>query len=290
MKINPLLMDIYRGEWLMSFQGLQAYAPLAYKILSGETITLQNNPHKLVNIFDHTGSAVNSDEDGKLVIPKNSIAVINMIGPAIKYGDWCTYGADEIANALFYANNNPNIKAIIFNIDGPGGSGSAIGPLLSFAPHKKKPVIGLIDQCCSLHYWALCAVADYKIALNSVTPLIGSVGVVMTFVDNKEYLEKLGYKIHEIYPPESKHKNEAYRLALEGKYEKITEEILSPMAKNFQAAVRKACPNLKEETGVLTGRTFFAEQAKDLGMIDAIGGFDMALSMIPVVQELKYSK
>jgi protease-4 len=291
MKVNPLLMDMIRGEWLMSFSGLSVYAPLVYKILSGETVTITNNTHRLMNVFDANGQMVRPDEKGIFSsIPKNSVAVINMIGPAIKYGDWCSYGADEIVSALISANNNENIRAIFLNIDGPGGSTSAIGPFLSFIPQKRKPVIGLVDQCCSLHFWVLCAVCDYKLAMNDVSPVIGSVGVVATFVDNKEYLEKLGYKIHEIYPKESEHKNQAFRLALEGKYDEIKDEFLSPMAKKFQAAVRLGCPNLIEEVGVLTGKVFDASIAKKYGMIDAIGGFDLATKMIPVIQEMKYQK
>lgn len=291
MKINPLLMEMIRGEWLMSFNGLYAYAPLAHQILSGEAVVINNSVNRLMNIFDSNGRMIPPDDKGSFgSIPKNSIAVINMIGAAIKYGDWCSHGADDIVAALISANNNENVSAIILNIDGPGGSTSAIGPFLSFVPQKRKPVIGLVDQCCSLHFWVLSAVCDYKIAINEVTALIGSVGVVATFLDNKEYLEKLGYKIHEIYPKESEHKNEVFRLALAGDYAAIKDEMLSPIAKKFQNAVREGCPNLKEEVGVLTGKVFMADKAKEYGMIDAIGGFDLAKKIIPVIQEMKYQK
>lgn len=284
-------MEMVRGEWLMSFNGLYVYAPIAYNILSGKEVTIQNNTHRLMNIFGPKGEKILPDENGTFpAIPKNSIAVINMIGAAIKYGDWCSYGADDIVEALVAANNNDNISAIFLDIDGPGGSTSAIGPFLDFVSQKRKPIIGLVDQCCSLHFWVLCAVCDYKIAKNNVSPMIGSVGVVATFVDNKEYLEKLGYKIHEIYPKESEHKNEVFHLALEGKYDAIKDEMLSPIAKKFQAAVRQGCPNLIEEKGVLTGKVFFAEDAKKYGMIDSIGGYDLAKKMVPVVQEMRYQK
>lgn len=289
MKVNPLLMDMVRGEWLMSFEGLQAYAPIAHKILTGEAVDLGANTKSILSIVDDNGRRVNPDENGLLTAPKGSVAIVDMIGPVMKYSDWCTYGADEIVNALRMADNNPNIIGTILNVDGPGGAVSAIGPFIEFGKTKKKRVEAIVDQCASLHYWSVCAVADYKSADNVVSASIGSVGVMTSFADNRKYLESLGYVFHEIYPKESEHKNQAFRLALEGKYDMIKEEHLSPLAQKFQNAVREACPNLKEEVGVLTGKTFGAEKALEYGMIDAISSMEQAINRIHLGAELKLS-
>jgi protease-4 len=290
MKVNTLLMDIMRGDWLMSLESRNAYAVIAHKIITGETVDLGTKTDLLISVIDSKGIKVRPDDKGAMNIPAGSIAVVDMIGPVLKYGDFCTYGADEIVNALRIADNNPNIIGTILNIDGPGGAVSAIGPFIEFGKTKKKPIVALADQCCSLHYWAMCAVADYKMADNNVSAMIGSVGVVTSFVDNRKYLETLGYTFHEIYPKESEHKNEAVRLALAGKYEMIIEEMLSPLAKKFQAAVREANPNLKEEVGVLTGKTFPADKAVEYGMIDAIGSMDQAIQRLHVMSETNHYK
>src|SRR5690606_39812630 len=114
---------------------------------------------------------------------------------------------------------------------------------------------------------AVCA-ADLE---DRISRRVGSVGVVRSFVDAKAHWEEKGYSFHGIYPSESSEKNKVFQLALEGKYDRIKAEQLSPWAQKFQAAVREARPNLKEETGVLTGATFDTEKALDLGMIDSIG-------------------
>lgn len=288
MKVNPLLMDLVRGEWLMSFEGLSAYAPIAHKIITGQEIDFTNQTKSILTVVDQHGKRVTPDETGMINAPKGSVAIIDMIGPIMKYGDWCTYGADEIVNALRAADHNPNIIGTILNIDGPGGSVSAIGPFIEFGKNKTKPIVALIDQCCSLHYWAICAVADYKMADNNVSATIGSIGVMASFADNRGYLENLGYKFHEIYPKESEHKNLAFKLAMEGKYEMIQDEHLSPVAIKFQNAVRAACPNLKEETGVLTGKTFGADDALKYGMIDGIGSLEQAVNMLQIMSELNH--
>lgn len=290
MKVNRQLMELMRSEWLMSFKGIMSLAPIAHKIIMGESNSIMENTHSLMTFIDDNGKIVMPNKDGLLNPPKGSVAVVDMIGPVMKYGDWCTYGADEIVNALYFADKHPNVIATVFNQDGPGGGVNAIAPFIDFGKNKTKPVVGLADQCCSLHFWALCAVADHRMASNNISAEFGSVGIVASFADNRAYLEKLGYKFHEIYPEESKHKNEAFRLALEGKYDMITKEHLSPLAIKFQDFVRNSSPNLKEETGVLTGKTFGADDALKYGMINSIGNLDQAINRATVLSETKHYK
>lgn len=290
MKINPLLMDIVRGQWLMSFDGLATYAPIAYKILTGEDVDLNFQPKSLVTIIDDNGKKVQPDDDGDVIAPEGSVAVIDMMGPILKRGDWCTYGADEITRALLKAEQDANIIGTILNVDTPGGAVSAISSFLEFGNVRTKPLISLVDQCCSLGYWASAAISDKIIADNNISAQIGSIGVMSTFIDNIPYLETLGYKVHEIYADESPHKNEAVRLAREGKYELIKKEHLSPLALKFQSAVKNARPTLKEELGVLTGKTFGAEKSIEVGLIDAIGNLDSSINMLHIMSETKHYK
>jgi protease-4 len=288
MRVDRLLMDLMRSDWLMSFEGISAFAPIAHKIITGQHVDIAEKTHSLMSVVDHNGKRVAPDANGLINAPKGSVAIIDMVGPVMKYGDMCTYGADEIVNALYLADRNPNIVGTVFNEDGPGGGVSAIGPFLQFAKDKTKPVVAIADQCCSLHYWAMCAIADYKMADNNVSASFGSVGVTTSFADNRKYLETLGYVFHDIYPKESEHKNLAWRLALEGKYDMINTEHLSPLAIQFQNAVRASNPNLKEEVGVLTGKTFGADKALEYGMINAIGSRDQAVQRLHIMSETKH--
>lgn len=280
MKVNQLLSEVIRGTWLIEPNYLLGFAPIVQKIIAGEDLNFADSTNSLVKILDPSGNVVKEDSEGRTEVPNGSYAMVSMMGAVIKYGDFCTYGADEIVGALEMADNNPRIKGTVFMIDGPGGAVSAIGPFLQFAKTKKKPVVGLADACMSLHYWAAVSVCDHLMADNDVSARFGSVGVVSSFQDAKPYWEEKGIKFHEIYPPESENKNEAFRLALEGKYEMIIAEHLSPIAQKFQAAVRAGRPNLKEEKGVLNGKTYDADKALGLGMIDGIGSLADAMEMV----------
>ena len=288
MKVNPLINELTRGVWAMSFEGLLTYGPLAHKLLNGEKIELNGfdqEPKALISYINQDGNKVKLDEAGR--VPSGTIAVVDMIGAIIKYGDWCTYGADEIVGALRAADNNPNIIATILNVDGPGGSVSAVAPFAEFGTTKKKPVVGLFDQCCSAHLYGMLSCVDHVMAGNTISAAIGSVGVVLSWADNRKYLEKLGYVFHEVYPEESANKNEAFRLAMEGQYDMIKTEMLSPIAIKFQDAVKAARPNLDLKVpGLITGKVFGAEAALEANLIDSIGSMYRAIEMATMLAEI----
>ena len=287
MKVNRLISEIIKGEWLIDFNNLNAYNTIVEKLLSGQQLDLTRETKSILNFVDGNGNVLKENDEGIVQVPQGSIAVVKMIGEVIKYGDYCVYGADEIVAALTQANNMKNVIATIFIIDGPGGSVSSIGPFQYFAKHiKSKPIIGLCDQALSLHYWTAVTVCDHIMADNDVSARFGSVGVVLSFADNKKALEEKGIKLHEIYADESEHKNKAFQLAREGKYEAIKEEFLAPLAKKFQAGVRANRPGLLEEVGVLTGKTFFADEALRLKMIDSIGGMDAAMRQAIILSSI----
>ncbi len=285
MKVNPLLSEILRGQWLMQPQYIIGLGQIVAGIVAGEEVEFDRYTGMLSSIYDKDGQLVPMEWDSMTRsftadIPEGSTAVVNMKGAVIKYGDFCTWGADEIVAALNTWNSVDAIKGIVLNIDGPGGSVNAIGPFLQFAGSKRKPVVGLIDLAASLHYWTAVAVCDHLMTDNNVSAMVGSVGVVVSFADTKPYYEKMGIKFHEIYPPESEEKNASFNMALKGDYDKIIKEHLSPIAQKFQNAVRAGRPNLKEEKGVLTGRTFFADEALEYGMIDSIGNLEEAMKTV----------
>ena len=289
MKINQLALDIQRGLWAISPEALSVFGPIAYEIISGKR-TAENidKPKSCLSFVDAKLNPIRADKDGSVNITEGSVAVVEMIGPLMKYGDWCSYGANDIVLALEIADNHPNVIGTILKVDGPGGSVSSVGPFVEFGKRKQKPIVGLYDQACSAHLWTMLAVSDHVMADNNISSLIGSIGVVLSWADNHKYLESIGYEFHEVYPEESKHKNEAARLAMEGKYDLIKKEMLSPMAIQFQEFVKSKRPNLNtKETGVLTGKTFGADKALELGFIDAIGSFREAKQMVEILAELK---
>lgn len=290
---NTLLDELVRGEWLMSAHNLFSYRHFWDKSHQppqmGMTVkeAAAHREAQMLSIFNDEMRPIRPNSIDE--IPEGSVAVIHMRGVMIRYGNYWAWGADELVYQLDWANNIKNIKAIIVVIDGPGGSVSAISPFIDFALRKQKPVVAIMDNSLSLHRWIPDAIADYQIAGNTISARFGSVGVVSSWMDVRKYWEDLGIFEKEVYPDESSHKNEIWRKLKEDEEAgmQMLRDQLKPIAIKFQNAVKAAHPNLIEEEGVLTGRTFSAEDALRVNMIDAIGTMDDAFQKATLLAELQ---
>lgn len=282
---------MFRGEWALNINNVDHYALVLQNILETKEINLQPNAFEPM-IFDRQGNAYKSnlEDDDKDPIKTNSKAVFRIEGEIVKASGLCHTGAMEMAHHINMAAKHKNVEGLVLILDTPGGQVSAAHPIVSAINNAKKngkPVIALVENAMSLGYW-IASQADQIILKDDIAGMVGSIGVLLSFVDATKHLEEKGIKIHTITPPESKHKVEAFKLAIEGKYDKINDELLSPMAIKFQETVRAARGSkLKEEVGVLTGKTFFADKALEYGLIDKVGSLEDAFQMIEILKEIK---
>lgn len=241
---------------------------------------------------------INSIQDLDQVAP-GSVAIIPLKGVMVKYGTWCEYGTEEIAAALIRAAEHSNIEAIILDIDSGGGAVDAVPPMIEAIDRVRnefnKPILACADLCASAAYW-VASRCDRVLALNPISSEFGSIGVMMSFWDMVPFYEKEGYKFHRIYAPESTHKNLPLENALQGKYDLIKEEELSPLAIAFQDAIRdNRGSKLKMETeGLLNGRMFYAVNkresglnAQGVGLIDGVSTLSDAISLALSMSEVK---
>lgn len=291
MKVNKIASEILRGQWFFQSEAINAYAPIAYDFLYGNNKQLRVDdarPDAVFTAYNSSGNPIRPNDQGQLDIPKGSIAVVDCVGVLVKYGDWCTYGAIDIVNALKFADAHPNIIGTVLNVDGPGGSVAAVGPFVEFGKNKTKPVVALCDCAASAHLYAMLAVADHVMADNNISAMIGSIGVVITWMDNSKYLEEKGFTEHVIYADESEDKGKAYHEALKGNYEIVKKDMLSPAAVQFQEFVKSKRPNLKvDHPGLMTGKTFGADEAVKIGLIDKVGSMAEAKEMVAILSEIK---
>jgi protease-4 len=143
---------------------------------------------------------------------------------------------------------------------------------------KSKPVVAFSDLAASAAYWTASS-ADLIIASNDISSEFGSIGVMMSFMDIRPMWEKEGVKFHKIYAPESNYKNLPFEKALEGDYDLIKSEELSPLAKRFQKAVRQNRKGKVDITqkGILNGKMYYARDAVKVGLADEIGNREYAI-------------
>lgn len=222
---------------------------------------------------------VDRDDDGNIINPfdswqSGSIAIIPLTGIMMKRGYWWSYGMDDVAAIIRMAYQSDKISAVIIKGDTPGGSTDSIFLLQEVLSEKTKPTFGFVDGMCASCGYIVFSYLDKIYAINKMTR-IGGIGVfARMIVPNRE---NSNYKIVEVYPDESKDKNLPEREAIEGKPEKMKDE-LSKLAVYFQDVVKANRPNI--DHGTLTGKTYYAYEAQGLGLIDGIKTFAQVISEI----------
>lgn len=288
-----LLSQIMRGAWLLDPKIAIAAGETVHKLLNrdwdgiDQTTDLEKPRGRASFPFAIVGPGPSGQvlaETNFDKAPSGSTAIIPIKGTLIKYGTMSTYGTEEIAAMILEAGAHKNIHNVVTDIDSGGGSVDAVAPVIQAINKVRsvfgKPVIASCDLAASAAYW-IASSTDKIVANNDISAEFGSIGVMMSFMDVVPYYEKQGYKFHTIYALESNYKHKEFNLALEGKYEEIQTELLSPLARTFQQAVKSNRGDKlnKEVEGILNGKMFFGKKAKEIGLIDEIGTLDMAVDI-----------
>ncbi len=255
-----------------------------YEVLNHISNSIMNDTFKPeiieIPIVSNKGELfVDRDNDGNIINPfdswqNGSIAIIPLTGIMMKRGYWWSFGMDDVAEIIRMAYQSDKISAVIIKGDTPGGSTDSIFLLQEVLSEKTKPTYGFIDGMCASCGYIVFSYLDKIYAINKMAR-VGGIGVfARMLVPNRE---NASYKIVEVYPDESKDKNLPEREAIEGKPEKMKEE-LSKLATYFQDMVKANRPNI--DPGTLTGKTYYAYEGQNLGLIDGIKPFVQVVSEI----------
>lgn len=212
---------------------------------------------------------------------RDSTAIIPIHGPITARDNLFSFFAggtslETLATNLQEALENDDIKAILFEIDSPGGV--AVGPFemaeMIFNARSKKPIYSYIGRNgSSAAYWLACACE--KIIVNP-SALLGSVGVVTT-IPVQEQPDLDGYKNIEIVSSNATLKRPDPRTK-EGLSE-IKRELddLEATFINSIAKYRNITPEIvKNDFG--QGGVVIGSQAVDQNMADGLGTYEEVLA------------
>ncbi|MDB5431429.1 MAG: signal peptide peptidase SppA, type [Caulobacter sp.] len=236
---------------------------------------------KLLDFDDYSGQARRSERTANLGRP--TIAVINAEGAIITgsggggspfSGDSSIY-SDQISKAIYDAIDDKDVKAIVFRVSSPGGSDTASEQILSAVRAAKaagKPVVVSMGvYAASGGYW-ISSQASYIVA--EPTTLTGSIGVFGGKFAMGDALGHFGIDLRE------QHVGGDYATAFGGAdafdpsqraafaawMDRIYAGFISRVAEG-----RHLSPDRVRE--IAKGRVWTGVQAKQLGLVDQIGGF-----------------
>lgn len=178
------------------------------------------------------------------------------------------------------AASDPSVKGMFLVMDSPGGSVSGTDELsrdmAAFAAVKPLHVLA-DDLLASAGYYAA-AGATYI----SATPssLVGSLGTLLVLVDQSERAAKLGVKVHVVSTGPFKGAG-ADGAPLTPEQLDYFQGIVDAFGKQFMEAVSKGRGiSMSRTKEMFSGKVFPADDAKSLGLVDAVESYDAAYARL----------
>ena len=246
-------------------------------------LDMKEGPLERVSFVNYVSD---NEENRKFFKPKASVAYVRVLGAMSLVENTDPFADEEerlrsgsgIAESIFRAAEDPEIKAIILRIDSPGGTPSAaelIRHAVAKAIEYKKPVIvSMSTTAASGGYWAA-AGASKIFALPST--LTGSIGVVGGKVSAQELLSKVHVNWESV-----RYGNNAGLWSLAQPFNeeqaKQFNKMLDVTYANFITRVAQGRGlTLDEAENVARGRVWTGRQALERNLVDRIGGLREAM-------------
>ncbi len=201
-------------------------------------------------------------------------------------------GAGAIAKRVRDAGEDKDVKAIVLDINSPGGTVAAVQNIYSEilkAKQNGKKVVALFRDVAASGGFYIAMAAD-KIVAEPGT-ITGSVGVIMQSANVEGLFNKIGVKMELITSGKYKDIGSAYR-PMTPEEKALLQDMVDDTYTQFFAAVKAGRPNVPEDTlrEYTDGRVFTGQRAYNLGFIDKLGGEEETLKLAGELAGIKDPK
>lgn len=216
-----------------------------------------------------------------------------LIGLVSRMDDWSLTSGDKVAvlpvtgliadseatiEQLKKFAKDDSVKAIVLRINSPGGG---VGPSQEIYEEVKKlqgkkiVVASMGALAASGGYYIACAAQ--KIYANPGT-ITGSIGVIMSFISVKDLIGKIGVKGMVVKSGSFKDIGSPVR-DMKPEEQKLLKEVVDNVHLQFVDAVAEGRKmDKKKVMKIADGRIFSGEQARELGLVDALGNLEDAVA------------
>lgn len=239
-------------------------------------------------IWSDIGTNLNTYQENVLIgSGKDKIALIKIEGvlidgsvePASILSSSGEISAQTIVRQIDQAKVDPEVKAVILEINSAGGTavaGQTVTEKLQDLKSSGKKIYVAMREVAASAAYEISTPAD-KIFANPET-ITGSIGVIMQLSNYQGLYEKIGYDVITIKSGEEKDLGNPARNMTETE-RNILQEMVNESYNNFVKTV--AVNRRMEEAKVrelADGRVYTASQAKTNGLIDELGNLDAVIS------------
>ena len=129
----------------------------------------------------------------------NGVAILPIVGSLVNRGAWIGANSglvsyEGIAAQLREAEADPDVRAILLDIDSPGGEATGMFATANLvrAVNEVKPVVAFVNDVAASAAYGIASAAREIVV--SPTSMVGSIGVVLTHLDRSGELEDRGVK------------------------------------------------------------------------------------------------
>ncbi len=220
-----------------------------------------------------------------------AVALLALIGIAIGKSGLDRTSADHIARVkvtgvitndepmlklLRDIRENDKIKGVILNVSSPGGS--TVGGEAMFETIRKladkKPTASNVGTLAASAGYMIASATDHIVARRS--SIVGSIGVLFQYADASELLDKIGVKVNSIKSSPLKAEPNPFNTASPEAVAMI-DRLIQDSYQWFVDLVAERRNMSKEEVlKIADGSIFTGSQSLEKGLIDAIGGEQVA--------------
>jgi protease-4 len=201
-----------------------------------------------------------------------------------------TIGSEDIVRQIEDAESRSEVKAVVFEVNSPGGSVVASKEIYEAARDMKKPKVSYFREVAASGGYYISAGSDYIVS--EPDALTGSIGVVATFEDMSGLFNKLGVNYTILKSGELKDMGSPSR-PLTDKEREIMQGIIDDIFGEFKRVVeegRGSKLNKEKFEEVLDARILTGKQALDVGLVDQLGNRKEALKAAGRLANMSFAK
>lgn len=251
--MNPVLLQ--NREWLIQPEALEAMELTAR------------------SFHERGGSLPGESQSSPLLTVDDGVGVVSIEGPIVRKPDTFArvlFGAadsEEIGAALREAAGRDDIRAVLLDIDSPGGTVAGTPELAAAvaALNERKPVYAFSSGLmCSAAYWIG---SQARAVYATPSARVGSIGVLQVVVDESAALESRGIKV-EVFSAGKYKSIGAPGTPLTDDQRDLISSNLAETAKEFHAAVLARGRSIPAEA--MEGQSFTGRQAQRFNLAGTV--------------------
>jgi protease-4 len=194
----------------------------------------------------------------------------------VQYGD--AVGSEDIVGSIWSANQDDSIKAILMEVDSSGGYPVAGEEIANALKESTKPTVVVIRQSgLSAAYWASTGAKQIFASKNSD---VGSIGVTSSYLDNVGKNQKDGNAYVQLSSGKYKDAGDPDKPLTEEERQLFLRDIKITHENFIEAVAANRNIPVDQVRALADGSSVLGEKAKELKLVDQIGGWTEAQNYI----------